>query len=509
MTSGDDDAGGTPIPMRVDVVTGPVRYRVAPLLMLLLVMLVPVVALAGLLVWSDRQADAYEAHEPGDDEPTTPAAVRPASPVLASPMLTYRRLPKSVSAQAADHRLAAAMDQLYGYLGERSCAAVSIDGRIASVHNDTVPVIPASTHKLLVAAVALERLGTDYRYTTELRGPMAIDGVIDGDVHLVGGGDPLLTANDYPIAGDSQPAFNTTSLDALVDGLVVAGVTRINGEVLGDGSRYDDEWQIPSWGPGVAGVEAGPYDALMVNDSRAIGRFGRQNDPNLTGARELARLLDARGIAVRGFDTGTAPPDAMVLSSVQSVPLAAIVDEMLTTSDDDTAEMMLKELGVVDSGAGTVAAGLNVVDRTLREWGLPMDGVRLVDASGLSSENRLTCGLLVRLLDRVAETSIPTALPLAGRTGTLTTEFVGSAVEGRLLAKTGSLGNPPAGLDPPAVKGLAGYLETDDGGSIRFALVLNADGADGPEVYRAFWDGLAIRLAEYPVGPELDDLRPR
>ena len=62
-----------------------------------------------------------------------------------------------------------------------------------------------------------------------------------------------------------------TSLDALADALAAAGVTRIDGAVLGDGSRYDDEFFAPSWGQELHGIEAGPYDALMANDARVDG----------------------------------------------------------------------------------------------------------------------------------------------------------------------------------------------------------------------------------------------
>ena len=72
-------------------------------------------------------------------------------------------------------------------------------------------------------------------------------------------------------------------------------MTRINGSVLGDGSRYDDEYEVDSWGEGVAGVEAGPYDALIVNDSRTVGRSGKQPDPNEAAAREFVRLLGSVG----------------------------------------------------------------------------------------------------------------------------------------------------------------------------------------------------------------------
>ncbi len=85
---------------------------------------------------------------------------------------------------------------------------------------------------------------------------------------LIGGGDPLLTSEDYPIEDDRLPAFDTTSLDRLADAFVANGVTRITGTVIGDGTRYDDEFSVDSWADGVAGTEAGPYDALLVNDAR-------------------------------------------------------------------------------------------------------------------------------------------------------------------------------------------------------------------------------------------------
>ena len=153
--------------------------------------------------------------------------------MLATSLLTYRRTPGEVAAIADANELAEQVDPVYGYLDERSCSSVSVNGRHVTGINETVPVIPASNQKLLVAAVALEMLGSDFRFTTRLVGPTPVDGVIDGDVYLVGGGDPLLTSSDYPIANDSQPAINVTTFDQLADALVNAGVTRIKGSVLG------------------------------------------------------------------------------------------------------------------------------------------------------------------------------------------------------------------------------------------------------------------------------------
>ena len=496
--------------MRVDVVTGPVRYRSTPLFALIGVALIPVVLLAALLIWSDAEADAHELATDGESVDQASASLaRPPSPQLITPMIDYRRAPARVASVSDDNQFSMEMDQLYAFVGEQSCAAVAVDGRIVSTKNVTVPVIPASTHKLLVAAVALEVLGPEYRFSTSVTAPPAVEGVVDGDVHLVGGGDPLLTSDDYPIGDDRYPAFNTTSLGALADAVVAAGITSIRGSILGDGSRYDDEHVNPTWAPGIGYADAGPIDALVANDGRTLGRTGRQRDPATTAARELARLLAVRGVGIsNGSDAGAVPEGEPVIASVQSAPLTDVVTEMLTTSDNDTAEMLLKELGFADSGVGSLAAGLNVVDRTLRTWNVPMEGVRLADASGLSSDNRLTCAAVLAVLDRGAAT-LPAAMAVAGRTGTLAGEFVGSAVEGRLVAKTGTLGNPPVDVDPPEVKGLAGYLPTDTGQLMSFVLLLNAPGVAIEDGYLPFWDALAPRLAAYPAGGDLSVLGPR
>lgn len=491
--------------MRVDVVAAPVRYRTTPFVLLIVLLLVPVVGLSALLVWSDRQADEHDAALA--DQSNAPVNPGPppedAAPALVTPVLTYRRAPERVATAGDDDRLADAMAELAFFVDDRSCLAVSVDGRPVLAHNADVPVIPASTNKLVVAAVALDQLGADYTFTTNVVAPPVVGGEIDGDVFVVGGGDPLLVSDDFPIAEDRYPEFNTTSLDALADGVVASGVTRIRGVVRGDGSRYDDQFVNPSWGPGDAFVEAGPYDALVVNDARTLGRSGRQPDPNGAAAQEFVRLLRNRGVRVDGGSgTGVADPALPVLATVVSRPLTEVLAEMLTNSDNDTAEMLVKELGVADGGVGTVPAGLDVVDRTLRSWGVPMDGVRLVDGSGLSTENRLTCAALLAVLQRVEGGPVANGLPIAGRSGTLAGEFLGTPLEGQLTAKTGSLENLPVEADPPAVKGLAGYFVATNGSTIEFVLVLNGPTIDQPESYGDYWSALGDRLAAYPQGPD-------
>ena len=167
------------------------------------------------------------------------------------------------------------------------------------------------------------------------------------------------------------------------------------------------------------------------------------------------------------------------------------------------------DLGVVAADEGTTEAGLRVLDLTVRSWGAPMEGVVLADASGLSTDNRLTCDTLIGVLNHLEQAPTVDGLPVAGRSGTLIDEFLGTPVEGELRAKTGTLSNPPDDADPPEVKALAGYLDAPNGDVLEFALVLNGPGYVTADGYISFWSALAERLADHPTGPSLRALGPR
>jgi D-alanyl-D-alanine carboxypeptidase/D-alanyl-D-alanine-endopeptidase (penicillin-binding protein 4) len=102
---------------------------------------------------------------------------------------------------------------------------------------------------------------------------------------------------------------------------------------------------------------------------------------------------------------GQAPADATELASIQSLPLTDVVHEMLTNSDNNTAELMVKEIGVSAAGTGTREAGLGVMATTLASWGLDVTGVVLADGSGLSLDNRITCPIMLEVLQRTGSTA--------------------------------------------------------------------------------------------------------
>jgi D-alanyl-D-alanine carboxypeptidase/D-alanyl-D-alanine-endopeptidase (penicillin-binding protein 4) len=459
--------------------------------------------------WSSAQTEASTAAPPIDPTATVPTP----TPALSTSLMTFRRLPTIVSREVNGTAFVTEAAPFLATLNDRSCSVISVDGEEIGARNADIAVIPASNQKLLVAAVALEQLGPDFTYTTAVEAAAApVEGLVAGDLYLVGGGDPLLSSDWYPSSNlERHPVTSPTSLDSLADGVVGAGVTRVAGGVVGDGSRYDDEFFAPGWGVGVQGLEAGPYDALMANDARVLGEDLRAADPNAAAVREFIRLLEERGVAVDGeAASGTSPAGAVEIASVNSAPLSSVVAEMLGSSDNNTAELMVKELGVTDTAPGTREAGLAAMRQQLVDWGVDVTPIVLSDGSGLSLDNRITCSTLASVVRRYdSDSPIGTGLPVAGQTGTLSDVFVDHAVAGRLTGKTGTLNNPPFNTDPPAVKALSGYLPVEGGGEVEYVLILNGPTISDQSEYRPIWNQLVDTLDTYPAGPTPADLGPR
>lgn len=482
--------------------TAPVRRSAPrnPMPVLVVAALVPALLLWTVFRWADGRSGSGPDPVPAT-EPGAVATTMPAAPALTTGLLSFRRAGGELSRRLNLDAFVQGVQPLMAAVGERSCAAISLDGRMIGEVNPNLVVIPASNQKVLVAAAALDVLGVDFTYTTRVVGNAPVGGVVQGDVYLVGGGDPVLTSDWYPTSNMERfPVFNGTPLDELARRLVSAGVTRIEGVVRGDGSRYDDELFAPDWGGGVAGLEAGPYDALLVNDSRVLGDDQRGSDPNEAGAREFARILADQGITVTGGSgTGQAPPDAGELAAIQSQPLPAILAEMLTNSDNNTAELMLKEIGLAATGTGTRQAGADAVVATLVASGIDTSGLVVSDGSGLSLTNRVTCTTLLQVLQHAGyESPIGQGLAIGGTTGTLVEAFVDTSVAGRIRGKTGTLNNPPFDQDPPAVKSLSGYLPVDGGEAIEYVLLLNGNTITEQSEYRPIWAELVTALTSYP-----------
>ena len=467
-----------------------------PVLALSLAALLPAVALGAFALYANVQANPATVAVP---PPTVPVQ-QPAA--LSTPLLSVRRSPGVLAQDRRADLLVGSAAPLAESIDGSSCLSLGLDDRELLARNGNTLVIPASNIKIITAAVALDVLGADHTFTTAVVGPATVNGVIDGDVYLVGGGDPVLSEQWYtqPSAGRQRPPIHATRVEVLADALVAAGITQITGQVLGDDSRYDSERYPPGWADDVrVSLDGGAVGALVINDSRSTND-SQSDQPAAKAANTFAGLLDDRGIAVGGSDAGTAPAGLGVLASVQSAPLTDILNELLATSDNLTAEMMVKEIGLTVVQSGTRAAGLQAMLDRLNTWGIASTGLVFTDGSGLSHDNQLTCGALAGVLRRGSATDgVGAALAVAGQDGsTLADAFEQEGLVGVLQGKTGTLHNPNE------VKSLSGYFVTAPD-EIEFVLLLN--GASATE-YAAAWAQLAASLLATAAGPAPEALAP-
>jgi D-alanyl-D-alanine carboxypeptidase/D-alanyl-D-alanine-endopeptidase (penicillin-binding protein 4) len=186
------------------------------------------------------------------------------------------------------------------------------------------------------------------------------------------------------------------------------------------------------------------------------------------------------------------------VAQVASPNLRAIVSSMLASSDNLTAELLTKELGVHTAKVGSTAAGVAATTAKLQELGVPVVAGSLKDGSGLDRGNLVTCNELVATLalaDRPELTTLFDGLPVAGQTGTLFDQFLGTALVGNFRGKTGSL---------DGVSGLTGVL--DLGRRLRFAFLDN--GAFTEVQAGAIRVHIGEIVGTFPDAPPVDALVP-
>lgn len=419
------------------------------------------------------------------------------------PIFSVRRVARTAAIEArvatARTRLSALADEL----PSDSCLVVRAESRDIVNLRPARPLIPASNMKLLVAAAAMEVLGPDYRFNTVVLGNR-IGATVTGNLWLIGGGDPLLSTRAYP-ATQVYPTVAPTYLDSLVDEIVASGITSVAGSVVGDESRYDDERYVPTWGDGIRSIEAGPLGALLVDDGVLIGDPFKPANPALGAAMAFTRLLESRGVRVLGAPrSNVAPIGTAELGRITSAPLSSIMVDLLTNSDNNVAELLLKEIGLVSKQKPTRAAGLQTVAEVLEANGVPVQGSVFADGSGLDGSNRVSCDLLVTLLEKYGLNSVVgQSLALAGVTGTLEDQFVTGPARNRVRAKTGTL---------RLAKTLSGFFPMSgavDENVVVFSLILNGAGVSNQTAYRPVWNELMVSLAAFNSQPATDDLLPR
>jgi len=413
-------------------------------------------------LWSSNGASTVS---PGTfDAPasTRPQASSSPAPDLPAAVLTPATSTGSPSPRRVARRIEAVDDEEVGGRYAAQVAGLG-SGDVLYSHRAGAAAIPASTLKLLTATAALNRLGPDHTFATTV--------VRSGTrLVLVGGGDPYLTRT----ASRHQP--RRASLEELAAGTARAlARTRTKEVTLGyDTSLFSGPAWNPTWPDGYAD-QVTPVSALWVDEGRVNGGSPgpRVADPAGDAARVFAAALEERGVRVSAPQRRRAPAGARPVATVRSMPLAQVVEKMLMASDNDGAEVLLRQVALAGHHAGSTAAGVKAVRAELAGLGIRTGDLRLVDGSGLSRQNRVPARTLVQVLRTAASAAHPdlravvTGLPVAGVEGSLAVHYTDARSEagrGVVRAKTGTLSQ---------VHALAGYLRTEDGTLVAFAFLVD------------------------------------
>ncbi len=387
--------------------------------------------------------------------------------------------------------VAAVLDPLVAAGGLGSFTGTVLDatsGQVLWAREESRPMVPGSTVKLLTATAALQKLRPTDRLVTRV-----VAGPTPDSVVLVGGGDPTLSA--LP-AGMASVYLGAPRLDTLADAVRAARTSPVR-TVYYDLSRYRGDVLAPGWLPAdVPGGFVAPIVATMLDGGRVdpTAQDGsRVAAPAQAAAAGLAQRLGASPETVM---PGPAPPGAAVLGEVSSVPISELVEQMLRSSDNVLAEVLAREVAVADGAEASFAGGARSVLDALRVGGFDVVGVQLSDGSGLSVLDQVTARLLGQVLVAAAAPArgpeqvarlrpVVTGVPVAGGAGTRDDRFgAATSLGGRgfIRAKTGTLTD---------VTSLAGVVPTGQGRLLVFALMSNGV---SPALARPRLDAMAAAL---------------
>lgn len=326
-------------------------------------------------------------------------------------------------------------------------------------HNERQLMRPASTMKVVTAIAAIDRLGGSFQFKTTLSYTGAIeDGVLNGNVYLVGGFDPRFNSDDM---GSFVDGIRRMGIDT-IRGRIVADKSMKDADILGEGWCWDDDNPVLS-------------PLLISRRDVFVKRF-------------VDKLRD-EGVVVEADTVAGRQPGGAYEVGTRTHTIDQVLMPMMKESDNLCAEAVFYQLGA-STGAhpATARDARTVVRRLVEKVGLRPSDYRIADGSGLSLYNYVTAELEVMLLRYAYQNTniymhLLPSLPVAGEDGTLRRRMRGAFTSGNVKAKTGSV---------TAISSLAGYCTAANGHVLCFAIINQGirRGSEG----RAFQDRVCEAL---------------
>lgn len=424
-------------------------------------------------------------------------------------------------------------------------------GAMLYQHNADTRLIPASSLKLLTSAAALDVLGADYRFSTQLLSNGRQQGnALMGNLYLQGTGDPSIQREDYR---------------ALAAQLAQQGIRRISGDLVFDDSWFDavrlgTEWanddedsyyaaQISALSvapdsdfnagsvivtlQGASSLDApvgvsirpvntymtvlnrgttGQADTLSVNRAHGSnvvtidgslrpGQFRNSRlsvwEPTALVADLFRQALAEQGIHVQGrvITGGVTPSAAQVLLQHESIPLAELINPLLKLSNNNMSEVLLKAMGRKTANAGTARAGLQAIDDFLKRQGIETDGLKQFDGSGLSRRNLISSRALSDLLIVARHQSWfdawYNALPIAGNPE----RMIGGGLRNRMRGTVAQNNLHAKTGSLTSISSLSGYITSTRGRPLAFVMLTNNYLVPGSRV-KSLEDKVAVAVAQ-------------
>lgn len=304
------------------------------------------------------------------------------------------------------------------------------DNKVIGSHNISTPLIPASIMKSVTTAALLNKVGPNYRYHTGIfiDGPLDMS-ILRGNLVIVGACDPSVNSMSEP--------YGQNIIEEITDALRLAGINKIEGKIIIDESEFAGSPRPDSWMAADFRESYGTGIHAFNFENNARGGRSVEN-PSSVFISRLKSALAKEMISIDEKDLGIGKR-TQIFDHV-SPPIDEIMRSCMMRSDNMFAEAMLRTYGKLEGKDGSTPSAANREYAFWVERKMPMEGVEIIDGSGLSRQNRVTAEFMNGILTQMSgDATYASFFPLAGQEGTLKKFLAETPLDSYIAMKTGSM----------------------------------------------------------------------
>lgn len=326
------------------------------------------------------------------------------------------------------------------------CITDLATGECLTAFNPALPLTPASIMKCVTTASLRAALPFGHTINTAvyLRGKKDGDS-FTGSLIVTGAGDPSLGASRHA----DHPSFTAN----IVEALKRRKINSFKGEIKIDGSLFKGPATPPSWLPADLSQSYGAGLFAFNFEGNSSGKKAVDNPASLFRTRLVSAMREG-GISFGEADGGSGGNPELLLD-FPSPLLGELMQSCMFRSDNLYAEAFLRLFSLENGGDGSGAMAARLAMQHWEALNFPVEGVSIVDGSGLSRDNLLSAVFMTAVLQsRKDDAEYVSLFPKVGEEGTVRSFMQNTPLQGRMVLKTGSMSG---------IQSYAGYLLGDDG----------------------------------------------